>query len=153
VALVRLQPRSHRPPHDRLVPARQKPAGGRQGIAVQPRLDRRRRTRMNTLRPRVERAMSLVGALVVGGVLMGALAARGAGGGGGGETSPSTVSPTAGPLTETVEPTEPEVTDMPDETPYLGPSMGREHSDAKAAMTITGTVEAGVEAGCLVMAY
>lgn len=97
--------------------------------------------------------MSLAGALVVGGVLMGALAACGAGGGGGGETSPSTVSPTAGPLTETVEPTEPEVTDMPDETPYLDPSMGTDHSDAKAAMTITGTVEAGVEAGCLVMAY
>jgi hypothetical protein len=103
---------------------------------------------MNTLRPRIERAVGLAGAIAAGGVLAAALAACGAGGGGGGETSPSAASPSTA-----VEPTEPEVTDMPDETPYLDPSMGTGSSDAKAEMTITGTVEAGVESGCLVMTY
>lgn len=97
--------------------------------------------------------MRLAGALVAGSVLAGALAACGSGGTGGGEESSDVASPTGGPTSATAEPTETEVTDMPDETPYLDPSMGTDKTDSQAAMTITGTVEAGVEAGCLVMTY
>ncbi|WP_026923957.1 hypothetical protein [Glycomyces arizonensis] len=90
---------------------------------------------------------------------MAAVAACGASGGSGGsEDSPSIMLPTAGPVTETTEPTEPPSTDpeetqMPGETPYLDPSMGSDEPTSNAAMTISGTIESGVESGCLVMTY
>ncbi|WP_157930598.1 hypothetical protein [Glycomyces xiaoerkulensis] len=97
------------------------------------------------------------------GVLMtGALAACGGGQGGGEETAtPTTTSeaPTGAPA-ETGS-TEPEPTDteesepMPDDetTPRLDPSAGSDKSGPKSEMTIGGTVESGVESGCLILEH
>lgn len=110
---------------------------------------------MDTLKPRVER---FAGVAASGALLLGVLAAcASGGGGGGGETPLSPTQFTEGTPTDPLEttgavPTE-EETDMPGETPFLDPSMGSDKPDSNAAMTITGTIEPGVESGCLVMTY
>ncbi|MDN3240146.1 hypothetical protein [Glycomyces tritici] len=103
---------------------------------------------MNTQTSRVRRIAGLTGPLV--GVLMVAvLAACGSGGGGSdGETSTPVISaePTSAP-----EPTE--ESPVPEETtPYLDPSLG-DSSKPGSSMTISGTIEAGVESGCLVLEH
>lgn len=114
---------------------------------------------MDTPKPRIKRFMRLAGAAASGALLLGALAACGSdGGSGGGEEPPDVTFPSGEVPTASLEPTgevptEPEVTDMPDQTPYLDPSMGSDKPGANAAMTITGTIEPGVESGCLVMTY
>ncbi|GAB3221424.1 hypothetical protein GCM10027447_06930 [Glycomyces halotolerans] len=100
--------------------------------------------------------------MMAAGLLLAALVACGAGGNGADDESPSIVVPTTGPVTDTAEPTEssePEPTDaeesepMPDETPYLDPSLGSDKPGSTSEMTITGTVESGVESGCLILDY
>jgi hypothetical protein len=112
---------------------------------------------MDTSRPRPGRLTRPLGVLAAG-LLLAAAAACGSGGSGGAEDSQDAASTPTGTPSETVEPTEdttdPEETQMPGETPYLDPSMGSsDEPDSGAAMTITGTIEAGVESGCLVMTY
>jgi hypothetical protein len=46
-----------------------------------------------------------------------------------------------------------ESSEMPDESPSLDPTWGTEDPKSGAEMTISGTVESGVESGCLVMTY
>lgn len=77
------------------------------------------------------------------------LAACGAGDGGSdGETSTPVTSaePTSAPESTEESP-------VPEETtPYLDPSLG-DSSKPGSSMTISGTIEAGVESGCLVLEY
>jgi hypothetical protein len=106
---------------------------------------------MNTQTSHVRRSAGLIGPLV-GALLLAVLAACGAGEGGVDDsTAPST---SAAPSTSP-EPTATEESPVPDETtPYLDPSLGdssKPGSDAQ--MTISGTVEAGVESGCLVLEH
>ncbi|WP_051326208.1 hypothetical protein [Glycomyces tenuis] len=115
---------------------------------------------MDTPKLRVRQLTRLTGAVAATGFLMAAVVACGSGGGSGGsEDSPNIVAPTAPAVSTTIElteplQTEPEVTDMPSETPYLDPSMGSsDKPTSNAVMTITGTIESGVESGCLVMTY
>lgn len=114
---------------------------------------------MDTPKPRTERLVRLVGVAASGALLLGVLAACASDGGGGGGEEPSSPMPlTEGTPTEPHEttgdaPTEPEETDMPGETPFLDPSMGSDRPDSNTAMTITGTIEPGVESGCLIMTY
>ncbi|GAA2130113.1 hypothetical protein [Glycomyces algeriensis] len=103
---------------------------------------------MNTQTSRVRRIAGLTGPLV-GVLMMAVLAACGSGGGGSdGETSTPVTSaePTSAPET-TEESTVPEET-----TPYLDPSLG-DSSKPGSSMTISGTIEAGVESGCLVLEF
>ena len=111
---------------------------------------------MDTPKTRTRRLMRLLGAMLVAG----ALAACGS------QEEPAdqedTVAspteaassePSATPTAETTAPEE--ETPMPEETtPYLDPSAGStDKPGADSAMTITGTVESGVEAGCLILKY
>lgn len=108
---------------------------------------------MDTLKPYFRRLARPFGALAAGALLAAAVACGpgGSGGGGGGEDTSSA----APPDTETVELTEPEVTDVPseEETPRLDPPTSSDKPTSNTAMTITGTIEAGVESGCLVMTH
>ena len=106
---------------------------------------------MNTQTSRVRRFAGLTGPLV-GALMIAVLAACGSGGGGSEDSSaPSTsAAPTTPPETTATE-----ESPVPDETtPYLDPSLGDTSKPASdAPTTITGTVEAGVESGCLVLEH
>lgn len=66
-------------------------------------------------------------------------------------TEAASSEPSATPTAETTAPEED--TPMPEETtPYLDPSAGSSDKPT-SSMTITGTVESGVEAGCLILEY
>jgi hypothetical protein len=107
---------------------------------------------MNTQTSPVRRSARLTGSLV-GALLLAVLAACGSGGGGSDDESsapPTSAAPTTAPgATATEE------SPVPDETtPYLDPSLGdtsKPGSDSQT--TISGTVEAGVESGCLVLEH
>lgn len=107
---------------------------------------------MNTQTSRVRRSAGLTGPLV-GAFLVAVLAACGSGGGGSDDDS-SAPSTSAAPTTSP-ETTATEESPVPDETtPYLDPSLGdssKPGSDAQT--TISGTVESGVESGCLVLEH
>jgi len=106
---------------------------------------------MDTHTFRVRRLAGLTGPLV-GALLLAALTACGAGGGGSDETPSATETVTP---TEATTATESEESPVPEETtPYLDPSLGdssKPGSDSQT--TISGTVAAGVESGCLVLEY
>lgn len=107
---------------------------------------------MNTQTSRVRRSAGLMGPLI-GAFLVAVLAACGSGGGGSDDDS-SAPSTSAAPTTSP-ETTATEESPVPDETtPYLDPSLGdssKPGSDAQT--TISGTVESGVESGCLVLEH
>ncbi|MCH7232588.1 hypothetical protein L0U85_17260 [Glycomyces sp. L485] len=111
---------------------------------------------MDTSKLSPRRLTRLTGAVMAGALMLIALVACDAGGGGGEDESPSIVEPTTGPPTDPTrssEPTEPEESDMPSETPHLDPSTGSDKPGSKSEMTITGTIESGVESGCLILDY
>jgi len=102
---------------------------------------------MNMQTSRVRRFAGLIGPLV-GALMLAVLAACGSGGGGSDEdpTPTSSAEPTTSPEATEESP-------VPEETtPYLDPSLG-DTTKPGSATTISGTVEAGVEAGCLVLEY
>lgn len=107
---------------------------------------------MNTQTSRVRRSAGLTGPLVAAFLLV-VLAACGSGGGGADDDA--SASPTSAAPTTSPEATATEESPVPDETtPYLDPSLGdssKPGSDSQ--MTISGTVEAGVESGCLVLEH
>ncbi|MCC3765824.1 hypothetical protein K3N28_22450 [Glycomyces sp. TRM65418] len=109
---------------------------------------------MNMQTSRVRRSAGLTDSLI-GALLVTVLAACGSGGGGAADTAePSTsAAPTA--LSPSPEATVTEETTVPDETtPYLDPSLGDSSKPGSASQTtISGTVEAGVESGCLVLEH
>lgn len=109
---------------------------------------------MNMQTFRVRRSASLTGSLI-GALLLVVLAACGAGGGGSEDPSetPTSVSPTE--PTTSPEATATEETPVPDDTtPRLDPSSGdTSKPGADAQKTITGTIESGVESGCLVLEH
>jgi hypothetical protein len=98
---------------------------------------------------RVRRIAGLTGPLV--GVLMVAVLAACGSGEGGSDDETSTPVTSAEP---TSAPESTEESPVPEETtPYLDPSLGDSSKPGSSSMTISGTVEAGVEAGCLVLEY
>jgi hypothetical protein len=103
---------------------------------------------MNTQTSRIRRFAGLTGPLI-GAFMLAVLAACGSGGGGSDDetSTPSTsAEPTSAPESTQESP-------VPEETtPYLDPSLG-DTTKPGAAMTISGTVEAGVESGCLVLEH
>lgn len=101
---------------------------------------------MNTQTSRVRRFAGLIGPLV-GALMLAVLAACGSGGGGSDDPTPtSSAEPTTSPEATEESP-------VPEETtPYLDPSLG-DTPKPGSATTISGTVEAGVETGCLVLEY
>ncbi|WP_335991830.1 hypothetical protein [Glycomyces sp. MUSA5-2] len=105
---------------------------------------------MDTRTSRTRRIANAAG-LLTGGLLLAALTACGAGGSGSGDETSATASPTASPTAATTEEsTVPEETSIPDLDPTMG-DTSRPGSDS--VTTISGTVEAGVESGCLVLTY
>lgn len=103
---------------------------------------------MDTHESRVRRIVNLSG-LAAGALLLSVLAACGAGDGGSGEESaaPTSAAPTSAPESTEESP-------VPEETtPYLDPSAGEPSKSSGSETTISGTVEAGVEAGCLVLEH
>ncbi|HEX2143809.1 MAG TPA: hypothetical protein VHG10_04785 [Glycomyces sp.] len=109
---------------------------------------------MNTQTSRNRRFASLTGPLV-GALMLAVLAACGSGEGGTDDptSAPATTSPTE--PTTSPEATATEESPVPEETtPYLDPSMGETSKPGSASQTtITGTVESGVESGCLVLEH
>lgn len=108
---------------------------------------------MNTQTSRIRRFAGLTGplasALMFGALMLAALTACGAGGGGSDDET-STPSASAEP---TSAPESTEESPVPEETtPYLDPSLG-DTTKPGSAITISGTVEAGVESGCLVLEH
>ncbi|WP_030157073.1 hypothetical protein [Glycomyces sp. NRRL B-16210] len=107
---------------------------------------------MDTHTSRARRSANLTG-LLAGALLLASIAACGSG------QDDEVETPTAPAVTETVS--APETSDpteespVPDETtPYLDPSLGEpSKSGSSSQTTITGTVESGVEAGCLVLEH
>lgn len=103
---------------------------------------------MDTQTSRIRRFAGLTGPLV-GAFMLAALTACGAGGGGSDDET-STPSASAEP---TSAPESTEESPVPEEsTPYLDPSLG-DTTKPGSATTISGTVEAGVESGCLVLEH
>ncbi|MEU5873965.1 hypothetical protein AB0A73_20710 [Glycomyces sp. NPDC047369] len=108
---------------------------------------------MDTRTSRTRRIANAAG-LLTGGLLLAALTACGAGGSGSEDSSatPTTTSPSESPTAATTE-----ESPVPDETsiPDLDPTMGGDTSKpgSSSVTTISGTVEAGVESGCLVLTY
>ena len=110
---------------------------------------------MDTPKLRVDRLTRPVGVLVAG-LLLAAIAACGSGEGGSEEGTSAAQTTSETPTTEIpTEPSESEESRMPDETtPFLDPSMGAsDKPGVNAETTISGTVESGVETGCLVLTY
>jgi hypothetical protein len=109
---------------------------------------------MNTQTSRVRRFAGLTGPLV-GALMIAVLAACGSGGGGSEESSAPSTSTTPTEPTTSPETTATEESPVPDETtPYLDPSLGDTSKPASdSQITITGTVESGVESGCLVLEH
>lgn len=110
---------------------------------------------MDTHVSRSRRLTGLTGPLTAL-LMIAALAACGAGEGGSDDASetPTTVTePT--PATSPPETSESEESPVPDETtPYLDPSLGDSSKPGSGAQTtISGTVESGVESGCLVLEH
>jgi hypothetical protein len=102
---------------------------------------------MNKQTSRIRRFAAVTGPLV-GALMLAALTACGAGGGGSDDDTPAPA--TSAEPTTALESTE--ETPVPEETtPYLDPSLGE--TTKPGALTISGTVEEGVEAGCLVLEY
>lgn len=110
---------------------------------------------MDTHVSRARRFAGLTGPLI-GALMIAALTACGSGEGGSDDepATPATVTtPTA--ATAPPETTEAEESPVPEETtPYLDPSLGDSSKPGSASQTaISGTVEAGVESGCLVLEH
>ena len=105
---------------------------------------------MDTHVSRVRRFAGLTGPLV-GALMIAVLAACGGGQGGSDDESatPETIQ------TAPTEDTESEESPVTEETtPYLDPSLGDSSKPGSTSQTtITGTVEAGVESGCLVLEH
>ena len=110
---------------------------------------------MNSQTSRVRRFAGLTGPLV-GALMLAVLVACGSGSGGNDE-SPSESATSATPTEPTTSPeaTATEESPVPDETtPYLDPSLGETSKPGSDSQTtITGTVESGVESGCLVLEH
>lgn len=103
---------------------------------------------MNTQTSRIRRFAGLAGPLV-GALMLAVLTACGSGGGGSDDET-STPSASAEPTTA---PESTEESPVPEETtPYLDPSLG-DTTKPGSAITISGTVEEGVESGCLVLEH
>ncbi|THV41140.1 hypothetical protein [Glycomyces buryatensis] len=91
---------------------------------------------------------------VLGVLVFGLLGACGTGGGPGEETSsaePTTESASETAASESPTPAEDSMSE--ETTPSLDPSMGSEEPGEGGTLTISGTVESGVESGCLVLEY
>jgi hypothetical protein len=108
---------------------------------------------MDTHVSRVGRFAGLTGPLV-GAFLIAVLAACGSGGGGSEDESSAPATPTEA-TTQPAPPTESEESPVPEETtPYLDPSLGESSKPGSDSQTtISGTVESGVETGCLVLEH
>jgi len=108
---------------------------------------------MDTHVSRVRRFAGLTGPLV-GTLLLAALTACGSADGGTDE-EPSATASASTETTTGPETTEPEESPVPEETtPYLDPSLGDSSKPGSGSqLTISGTVESGVESGCLVLEY
>ncbi|MEU6247590.1 hypothetical protein [Glycomyces sp. NPDC047010] len=108
---------------------------------------------MDTRTSRTRRIANAAG-LLGGALLLAALTACGAGGGGSEDdasATPTTTSPSESPTAATTE-----ESPVPDEssTPYLDPSMGDSSKPGSSSLTtISGTVQSGVESGCLVLEF
>ncbi|THV24345.1 hypothetical protein [Glycomyces paridis] len=89
--------------------------------------------------------------LLAGALLLVGLAACGNGSGGDVETQTGAETTETASVPETTE----EESPVPEETtPYLDPSLGEpSKSGSDSQTTITGTVESGIESGCLVLEY
>lgn len=107
---------------------------------------------MNMQTSRARRFTGLTGPLV-GAFMLAVLAACGSGGGGS-DDDPSTPSTSEAPTTSP-EATATEESPVPDETtPHLDPSLGDSSKPGSGSQTtISGTVESGVESGCLVLEH
>ena len=108
---------------------------------------------MDTPKRRADKYMRTAGVLAAG-MLAAALAACGPSRGdfdeGSGASETTAEAPTSEPE---ADPSDSEEGEMPDQTtPFLDPSMG-DSDEPGAEMTISGTVEAGVESGCLVLTH
>lgn len=108
---------------------------------------------MNMQTSRVRRSAGLTGSLI-GALLVTVLAACGSGGAAADTAEPSTSAAPTEP-TPSLEATATEETAVPEETtPYLDPSLGDSSKPGSASQTtISGTIEAGVESGCLVLEH
>lgn len=110
---------------------------------------------MDTPKLRVTRFTRPVGVLVAG-LLLALVAACGSGEDDAEDGTTAAQTSSEAPSTETpTEPSESEESPMPEETtPFLDPSMGdSDKPGTTSETTISGTVEAGVESGCLVLTY
>ncbi|GAA1683089.1 hypothetical protein GCM10009830_32840 [Glycomyces endophyticus] len=104
---------------------------------------------MDTRTSRIRRIANTAG-LLAGGLLLAALTACGAGGSGSDDdaaTTSATASPSASPTDATTE--ESPVTD----SPSLPPLDETSKPVGDSQTTITGTIQAGVESGCLILEF
>lgn len=110
---------------------------------------------MDTHTSRNRRIANAAG-LLTGGLLLALLTACGADGSGSDEepSASPTSSPSSGSETTTESPTSEESSMTDETTPYLDPSLGDSSKPGSgSATTITGTVQSGVESGCLILEF
>lgn len=103
---------------------------------------------MDTHTSRIRRIATAAG-LVAGACLLALLAACGAGGDGSeDESATPTTSPAESPTGATTE-----ESSVPANSPSLPPPSESSKPGSTSEMTITGTVQSGVESGCLILEY
>ena len=105
---------------------------------------------MDTHTSRTRRIASAAG-LLTSALLLALLTACGAGGGGSEDDpspTPTTTSPSESPTGATTE-----ESPVPEDSPSLPPLDESSKPGSTSEMTITGTVQSGVESGCLILEY